>query len=360
MVQVVPKLYIRQRRRSNMTETLDTSQVLPTQIVRPLANGIMPHKSWTMYDSSKVQTFMECPRKYFYRYVLGWDQEQPSIHLIFGEAWHRAMAILLREGYTKDAVEHGYSVFLEYYRESYGPEMDDILHPKSPGGALLGLLQYVKEYTPIDNFEVLHTEIAGSVPISPEDRVSFRIDGLVKQASGITVLEHKTGSRLDNSWKNQWRLSLQVRTYTHVMNCLYPPEEIWGAIVNGTFFYKDRVGFDRQPIRTNQDGMNNWLFTISHWVDRIKEEHEALENCVADEPVLEAFPMNTCNCTKYGPCPNMNMCEGWANPLRRIDAPPMGMVYRWWDPAEEAEKQAREVIHLAAHTEMVDEEETDA
>ena len=312
-----------------------------------LPNGILSHPSWTMYDSSKVQAFMECPRKYFYRYVLGWDNEQPSIHLIFGEGWHRAMAILLREGYTREAVEQGYAAFEAYYRESFGPEQDELMHPKSPGGALSALIQYAQFYAKIDHFKVLFTEVAGSVPINEVDRLSFRLDALVEDQDGKKLLEHKTGSRNDNAWSAQWRLSMQVRTYTHVMNCLYPPEEIWGALINGTFFYKDKCAFLRVPVRTSIGSMNAWLFTANYWVGQIKGEHQALEMCSPSEPVLEAFPMNTCNCTKYGICQHMDHCEAWANPLQHLEHRPTSMVERWWDPAKENEKGAQKVVHIS-------------
>ena len=63
------------------------------------------HITHDVHDASKLQCFMDCPRQYFYRYVLGWSRQGSNIHLIFGEGWHRAMETLLREGYDTEAIK---------------------------------------------------------------------------------------------------------------------------------------------------------------------------------------------------------------------------------------------------------------
>ena len=42
-------------------------------------------------DSTKINTFLDCPRQYFFTYVLGWRSDRPNNHLVFGQAWHEAM-----------------------------------------------------------------------------------------------------------------------------------------------------------------------------------------------------------------------------------------------------------------------------
>ena len=77
------------------------------------------HDSWNVLDSTKIQSFMDCPRGFFFSYILGWRKEEPSIHLIFGSAWHDAMEHLANNGYGKASVEEAYEKFCATYGEYY-------------------------------------------------------------------------------------------------------------------------------------------------------------------------------------------------------------------------------------------------
>ena len=39
---------------------------------------IVRDKSWDIKDASKLQTYLECPRSYFYQYILGCDVPRPK------------------------------------------------------------------------------------------------------------------------------------------------------------------------------------------------------------------------------------------------------------------------------------------
>jgi len=94
----------------------------------PRINEIIePSHTWDIIDSSKLSTFMECPRKYFYEYVLGWRPSMPNVHLTFGTAWHAAVERLLIEGYSQEHVEEAKFIFLQYYRRDLPEEADRII-----------------------------------------------------------------------------------------------------------------------------------------------------------------------------------------------------------------------------------------
>ena len=59
---------------------------------------------WKVHDSSKIQGYLHCERRYFFEHVLGWRTKTPSIHLTFGSAWHRVMEVLFEDGYGTDAM----------------------------------------------------------------------------------------------------------------------------------------------------------------------------------------------------------------------------------------------------------------
>src|SRR5574337_1338954 len=84
------------------------------------------HRTFNINDSTKLKTYMTCRRKYFYRYVLGWSLEEPNIHLVFGEAWHLAMAHLLTNGYSPQSVAEAYELFRAKYLESFREADEEI------------------------------------------------------------------------------------------------------------------------------------------------------------------------------------------------------------------------------------------
>jgi hypothetical protein len=303
---------------------------------------IQPHETWNIHDSSKIETYMSCPRKYFYQYVLGWREDKPSEHLIFGEAWHLAMEHMLIHGYTQEAILAGYMLLEHKYREAFNEETDDQRFPKVPGMGLMGLVEYAKEYEPIDKGEeCLYTEIAGSVPVLREKRLNFRMDSIIRKADSLIISrEHKTAGSFSRQWIDQWKLKIQLGTYLHVLYCLYKADEVWGVQINGAAFQKGKksageIKFHRELVRKTPEMMEDWICTVMYWLDRIEEDFSLLlGECTENDTVLRAFTKNPTACTDYFGCEYMDLCLAWANPLRHIFDLPIGFHTEYWNPAD--------------------------
>jgi hypothetical protein len=300
---------------------------------------VLYHESFERLDPSKMIAFETCPRKFFYRYVLGWTVESANNHLIFGQAIHKAMEQIYVGGFTAESVDLAYKQLTDIYRASFDESTDELYFPKVPGIALIGLVKYIDRYKETDrNVDVLHTEASGTVPISPERRLYFRLDNVSKGDRGYYTLEHKTASQNSNAWHAQWELSLQILTYIHVLMCLYPGEEVYGAIVNGLFFYKRQGGdveFERVPILKTEVKMKQWLWTVNFIYDMIEHNYEELKLCTPQDEVMMCFPMRSTSCTDYNVvCPYHAFCSFWSNPLAHIDDVPAGYKKEFWDPSE--------------------------
>lgn len=308
------------------------------------------HPTYDLYDSTKIKCYMDCPRKYFYEYILGWQPKTPSLHLEFGVAWHLAMEHLLlshdREGtYSDKAILKAFELFYDHYRKFFPPEMDADNSPKNPDNALRALTQYADLYNSIDQFSVLYTEIAGTVPILNDLRLNFRLDSILQTPFGIKSREHKTGSTLSRQWVDQWSLSVQTGTYLHVLHCLYREDEVWGVDINGTFFQKKENKFQRVPVRRTIPMMNAWLCNVTEWVEAIKfDTMDILLDAQDSLAVMVPFRMNTENCTKYFGCSYHDFCISWPNPLQNIERIPEGMEVRFWNPADT--EKAKQVFDL--------------
>lgn len=341
---------------------------------------IKPHLTWDIQDASKVQTYMRCPRKYFYSYVLGWRSDRVSIHLIFGEAWHRGMEKIIQIGYNNDGVTAAMEVFEDYYRQYFPPSMDVDNRPKTPDNAYAGFMKYVRMYENEDqHYEALYTEVAGSVPVgmkipttcphcmskkiekSPQittcaeceeiipnvREMHFRLDSIMKnlRTGKYFSLEHKTGSRLSEAWKVDWQSKMQISLYTHVLYCLYDAQEVLGTIINGAFFYKTKdPELIRIPVTKSADVMQAWMQTVNWWLQSIETDFEILltkDN--ADNPIMHSFIQNSEACADYGMCPYYDFCWAWPNPVKNADRIPGGFKTDYWNPMDR-EKEASAVL----------------
>jgi len=305
---------------------------------------IPTNETFGQVDSTKLQEFMDCPREMFYEHFLGWKLEQENQHLWFGSCVHVALEHLSLNGYTDSVIAEAYSLFLEEYRQKFPPETDLLHKAKTPANVMRALVDYAHEWH-TDNFETLYTEVAGSVPISNTRKMLFRIDAICKKSSGKHfVREYKTGSRLSTAWTNQWTLSVQIGTYLHTINCLYTPEAVEGAMVDGLFFEQKENKFSRQWIIKTPDALSSWLYMANSWYEQLEVEVENLKLASDSDRVMQAFPMNSRSCTKYGTCPYYAFCCSWANPLQHCANVPIGMQVSFWNP--ENARAPKKVVEL--------------
>lgn len=292
----------------------------------------------TVLDATKINCFLECPRKFFFSHVLNWKPEAPNNHLIFGAAWHEAMEVLLLEGYSENALSHAIDAFMASYREHFGPETDTFFGNKTPQNAERALREYVDHYQN-DRFSVLLTEIGGTVSITETYSLAFRMDSICQNEKGeLFSLEHKTkGGAFNRQWRDQWPLAFQVGVYSHVLYSYAVDRPVKGVIINGVGFDKKTNHFERIWISKTKDHLLNWLFHARTYIQTIENEFNLLSECTENDPVLSAFPQNPQSCTKYFGCEFLDLCLAWANPLQRYDpeTPPIGFHFSEWNPLDQ-------------------------
>ena len=311
---------------------------------------IQEHETWQVLDATKMQTYMRCPRKFFYSYVLGWKSELPSNALVFGSGWHHAMEVLLDMGYTAEACAKAFTVAESHIREFFSSEWDHSNAPKNPANLFRALPQYCNTYAD-DDFSVEHIEVAGSVAIGENKLLHFKTDAICRDHRGVFSLEHKTATRLSPSWMAQWRQKMQIGVYSHVLYCMYPEDEVYGVIINGAFFSNEpkRAGsrdneFRRIPCRRTLQFMEGWLAETEDIFDAVQRDYQKLSESTEEDSVMRCFNRNTEACTDYGQCPFLDYCTTWNNPLQHADEPPMGMIVDHWDPRKA--DTIREVVNL--------------
>jgi hypothetical protein len=246
------------------------------------------------------------------------------------------MEVLLKHGYSKDALAYANLILEQKYREHFPEIMDTSYYPKTPGFASEILSRYVKQYSyDHDEFEVLYTETSGCVSVGTGREIYFKVDSILKGTNGIRKdsyfsLEHKTSSSAH--WLPH-SLKVQIGTYSHVLYCLYGPST-YGVVINGAIFQKTKPSLIRLDMPKTPTQMQVWLATVNYWFDLIEREHELYEKEKdKDAEVMHSFPMNPESCQDYGRlCEYYDFCNAWGNPAsRRLDTP-FGFIIDKWDP----------------------------
>lgn len=312
------------------------------------------HPTHTILDSSKMQTLQSCPRKFFFRHILGFENEEPNIHLAFGSAWHEAMehmmnSLLPGRGYPNDEVGRAFLKFRQMYEEKFPSILlGETLSPnKSILSAFQALEAYASQYA-TDDFDTLWTEIAGTVPIASDRIIHFKVDSIIRDSQGLVwSMEHKTSGRNTNAWREQWRIKFQIGCYSHVLHCLaFEPGEVEGIIINGAFFYKNDQKFLRIPVRRTEKDMLAWLDQANHLYDYLEWNMESLCEAKVSDPTIGCFHHNAESCAVMFGCDYPGLCE-MANPLTLLeyDSLPPGYTQRFWDPSAR-EKEMKNVFHL--------------
>lgn len=354
-------------------------------------------ETWWILDSTKIQEFMECARKYMFMRLMGWQPAAPNLHLVYGSAHHDGMEHLLINGikieslkdtikvflktYYEDftklkspnkdhpipsdfmltlldtadeafSLQSYYNACLKYYQVYYKEHKDKANRPKSPGDAILAFTHYILTHGhESESREVLHTEVSGTVPIDDRRVLHFRIDAILKDELGVFIQEHKTLSRKSNQWINKWYLKTQVGTYLHVLHMLFPEGQIKGLEINGMCLYENETPAHgkqeviRVHVDRNKESMAAWLWNTKHWYDLIEWNLERLKEASPGDDILSCFPMNTEHCDHYFGCMFEPYCRLWPNPLKHCGEPPPGFKVDWWNPADR-EKVAKKAVHL--------------
>uniref|UniRef100_A0A6M3JBE3 Putative PD-(D/E)XK nuclease superfamily protein n=1 Tax=viral metagenome TaxID=1070528 RepID=A0A6M3JBE3_9ZZZZ len=300
---------------------------------------IPEHETWFIHTPTKIDNYMGCQRQYLYEYIFGWSPASERNDKWFGTSWHKGQEHLLLTDYSDLNVMKAFDLFLAKYREKFDESTDELFSPKNPATAMRAYAKYVGRWArDHEDYEVLYTEIAVTVPLDEDITMHCNLDSIVRRRKDKKYgsIDHKTGKASPSrTWRDKFNLCSQSGGYHHVLYCLYSFEEVFGMEFSGTFFLKTKNDFERHPVYRDKSSMQNWLWNALWWIDSINHDIERFSEAKDSDPVLQCFPMNTENCTKYWGCTYHDFCMAWDNPLRFAEAPPLGFKKEYWDPREQ-------------------------
>ena len=315
-------------------------------------NGISK-STGLFFDNTRVSSYFECPRQYFFRHVMHLTFPGSSPALAFGSGWHGGLDEIWL--HAKDPCDDGQLLKMaitnfgsKWVEAGFEITPDVNLDEKrNPGLALDMFAEYITKYRSfIKKYEVIAVEQPFVIPIieantmydgQPPVFYIGRWDKVYRDNGRVYIREHKTTSlyRKVGNFAAEWTASFspnnQVDGYSFAGVAVFG-DEFKGVMVEGALVHKTVRAFTLLPITRSMVNLDAWVWEVRYWLNEILENTMMAEACGTEQEFLQAFPKRTEHCQyKYGLCPYLDLCKyGDANPLRM--STPDNFIESAWDP----------------------------
>lgn len=287
------------------------------------------------WDSTSIGLWKNCPRKYYYSIVMGYEPRVTAPPLAFGiavhsvmEHWHKQIASgidkqtalisavrlagLLGErlpagdtSRTKETLVRTIIWFFDQYWD------DKTITLREPSG------KPIVEY----HFQLPFMEYLGN-----EVFICGHIDRMVKWQGQVYIADYKTTKyTLDQRFFNQFKPGTQMPLYLtacHIISNTFadlPPAH--GVIIDGIQLGVNFSRFGRGIVPFSLEEINEYIIDLKYWIT------QAMDACKANY-----FPQNTESCQKFSGCQYQEICS--KSPARRQVFLDGNYVRRVWSPLQ--------------------------
>lgn len=260
--------------------------------------------------------FRECPRKFYYKRVLGLEPDEKKPALVKGLAMHAAQETFLREG--EHAVQWAID---EVFKEGAGAFYEDSEREEARAAIGEAYASWRLKYGDLDakNLEVVSIEGTYSREILPGKMLTGRIDRLMRDTltGGLIIFDTKTSSAAGPA-----KIALNTELDDQLPLYSWLVQEAHGehptCVVDAVGFYK-KAQWERSEIYYDQSAIDDAVIcmqsTIIDLEDRLAHKDDW----------RFAFPRHTLKCRLWG-CPYADFCRTGCN---RGDPMP---GFEWVDP----------------------------
>lgn len=316
-------------------------------------------------DYSSLSTYLECPRKFYFQYILHFRSVRPSIHLVFGSAWHygleKAYELMMEEPTTPltptDLRETSISGFNQLWTIEGEPHFDpDIVFPKNPGRAADMYDKYWKKYLNEDlEYRIIGVESPFAIDLSSIypglPAYIGRLDLISESPSQeLKITDHKTASSINKVTSTQFQSSMQTDGYLCAGHMYY--DKIPTMEYSVSLCQKTKIAFERFSFSKRNSALDRFLHDLCEHSANILLDLQQLES---ESHIMEkTYSMNSFlrkpgyACTAYfSPCPYFDICNARNNPMTWKDDPPQGYDVNEWDPTKHEEETKKKLKEIA-------------
>jgi len=300
-------------------------------------------------DYSSLSTYLECPRKFLYQYILHLRNPRPSIHLVFGSCWHYGLEVVYLvekddptidiKTATKLAVD-AFNLLWSIEGAPHWPNEDSIF-PKSPGHAANLYNAYFKKHLLNDRrlTTVLAVESPFAIHISenlPNYIGRFDLLRTIIKTQMLEILDHKTAGAIYKITGAGFQMSYQATGYLTAGRIFY--DSIPAMVYRVAVCQKSKIEFQDFVINKRVQAINQFLHELKHYMTEIVAQLTILDDdktrCLDRNDLLHSFHRRPgYGCTTFNSnCSFFDLCKLRNNPLLWLEKPPQGYTIFEWDP----------------------------
>jgi hypothetical protein len=291
------------------------------------------------WDSTSLGTFKECPRKYQYSIIEGWQPRQQSVHLWFGQLYHKAL-----EGYdhARSAGESHelaqqyalYICLVQTWDFAKGRVISFDDPNKTRETLCRSVLWYLEQFGENDSCQTV--QLANG---KPAVELSFRVtlghisptgdpyilcghlDRLVIFSDQYYVLDRKTSKhQIDDRFFQSFSPSNQMQIYNLGGQLVYQvPTK--GIIIDGAQVAVTFTRFKRGFVNYSASQNEEFYKELGVWFATAAAYAEA-----------GFWPKNEKSCNNFGGCPFLSICS--KPPSIREDWLKAAFFQRIWNPLQ--------------------------
>lgn len=264
------------------------------------------------FDSSSLNTYVCCPRKYYWRYVRHLlPKGYKSAPLDFGTAIHEALRIWYTTGDPKESLD----AFHDLWDERFADKKRT--HEKG-----IDLLTGYFETYQNETFEwISEPERVFKLDFFGSEFVG-RFDGVIMFQGLPLVIDHKTATRMGKNYFYQFRPDMQMSAYSFAAQQLYPDLDISGVFLNVLYFTTTKIEYHRDIIQREEWELQEFIDVATRNIAEIK---------TLDRDDHTDWEPRWAYCQHWYTCMFRDLCtEKYPEDL-------IGSLYRKeeWDPEEE-------------------------
>lgn len=268
-------------------------------------------------DSTMLDAFKSCPRKFYYEFCMGLRLRDKSVDLHAGGAFASGLQAFYNAYYGGMLFDNALLEGLRAYLKAWGP--DYVAPEKSPKNQVAmwaAIESYLETYPPqTDEMQPYFIngspgiETTFSVPLLPEDGFplhpvsgepflySGRLDFIGLRGDKFAIRDEKTTRSFAENWHEMWDLRAQFLGYCWALKQFdYPVREV---TVRGIAILKSEIRHQEARVFYPQHMLDRWYFQLKRDVNR-------LANCWKDGYFDYNFGSS---CTMYKGCIFKDLCK---------------------------------------------------
>lgn len=253
---------------------------------------------WNAHSLDMLQT---CPRKYYYRNLLGYRQAGGSVHLIFGTHYANALEryfIYQAEGDPNPL----HRVIREALADTWEWDVEHQNEKKNRWTLIRSIVWYFEHFAEAD-LEIAMFDGTPAVEhqfcleLDDENFLVGTLDRLVTKNGDYFVMDQKTtGNTIGPYFFNQFSPNMQMSAYTWAGQAVYSTP-VRGVIIDACQLAVGFSDFSRAATMRTAAQLEEWHQDVLRWIDYANECHR-----------LSHWPMNTSSCSMYGGCEFRRAC----------------------------------------------------